>query len=828
MRRIDMLVEAFEKEGVGRTPHLKRRKLFTGEGSTSAVQVYQGLERSIVPKRTYSFSFEELAVLSRDEVFPFLNTSRLEEGIVTISGNVFLRGTSSENLREYPMDISTEGLRGKINFPAYGECKRTVDPVEIESEFLKRTGHKYKKDAWKAIAQWFQFSLKNAQARSEGWVIDNFKKYTLEGHTDRDILDKRVRLVIAQVLRVIGKSSVSFCSSTVVLLAVAHVDPGMAHFRPDWHMWVSQEIKSRLTHEKRDPTSAARFREGWLAIIGIVMKDFLAKQARSTRREPLLLPEARNAFADTRAEWDNEKGDLVHERDLLQEELNKAKEAAVEAEEREMALRREKDTLQLQHRKEKAELEARNAMLLEEVGQLQEEKKRNADKEEAVQGELAQIRQLMQAATKRSEQTPDLKKELEAKELELKTLQDDASQIRQRLKEAKKRATELEGELKKMPAGIILKGDSRTLELMRSGKKWHISCYPQLFHSTDLTQWTGNQVVPEVCTFCKGLISPGCDIRIPTCGHSYHVSCVCSSFGLNYLVCWNETCKDTLPNSWVKEFCLDREVNLEALEERYCYSWDVRSMAPSALTSELEEDFEVAGVPSMGARKKEYLESLTDTLAAKTKKAVHNHKGTRRVYFTSPIHRVPGNQFQLWSPVDGGLGVSDWGLLWGYPSTKYWVFSRRVPPHETGYHNRCLVTSVDVDVPSYWSLLQALCDLNSALCIRLRPGDGIFLESFAQALVVIPWAAKCLGILFRKEFVTIWRTGHMPLEALQSRDSYRPDHAYEVLSSLFSDSAVWHCDHASTSETAEDPEPHQCSSPPSMPPDTCLWLALRL
>ncbi|KAL3692187.1 hypothetical protein R1sor_005838 [Riccia sorocarpa] len=692
MRRIDMLVEAFEREGVGRPPQLKRRKLFTGEGSTSAVQIYQRPERSIVPKRTYSFSFEELAVLSRDEVFPFLNTSRLEKGLVTISGNVFLRGTSSENLREYPMDISPEGLRRKINFPAYGECKRTVDPAEIESEFLKRTGHKYKKDAWKAI----------------------------------------------------------------------------------------------LPH-------------------GIVMKDFLAKQARSTRREPLLLPEAHNAFADTRAEWDNEKGDLVRERDLLQEELNKAKEAAVEAEEREVALRREKDALQLQHRKEKAELEARNAMLLEEVGQLQEEKKRNADKEEAVQGELAQIRQLMQDAAKRSEQTPDLKKELEAKELELKTLQDDASQIRQRLKEAKKRATELEGELKKMPAGIILKGDSKTLELMRAGKKWHRSCYPQLFHSADLTQWTGNQVVPEVCSFCKGLISPGCDIRIPTCGHSYHISCVCSSFGLNYLVCWNETCKDTIPNSWVKEFCLDREVNLEALEERYCCSWDVRSMAPSALTSELEQDFEVAGVPSMRARKKEYLESLTDTLAAKTKKAVHNHKGTRRVYFTSPIHRVPGNQFQLWSPVDGGLGVSDWGLLWGYPSTEYWVFSRRVPPHETGYHNRCLVTSVDVDVPSYWSLLQALCDLNSALCIRLRPGDGIFLESFAQALVAIPWAAKCLGILFRKEFVTIWRTGHVPLEALQSRDSYRTDQAYEVLSPLFSDSAVWHCVHASTSETAEDP-----------------------
>ncbi|KAL2632887.1 hypothetical protein R1flu_004366 [Riccia fluitans] len=68
------------------------------------------------------------------------------------------------------------------------------------------------------------------------------------------------------------------------------------------------------------------FREA--SIMRIVRVDFLAKQA-TARHEPLLL-EAHNAFTNTRAEWDNEKGELVREREALKEELNKAKEMAVE------------------------------------------------------------------------------------------------------------------------------------------------------------------------------------------------------------------------------------------------------------------------------------------------------------------------------------------------------------------------------------------------------------------------------------------------------------------------------------------------------------------
>ncbi|KAL2632080.1 hypothetical protein R1flu_016766 [Riccia fluitans] len=196
-----------------------------------------------------------------------------------------------------------------------------VPPSKVEAEFLKQTGRKYKKDAWQDIAPWFGFSLTHSQPRSEGWVVDDFKKYSLEGHPDGYALDKQVHLVINQVQRMF-------------------------------------EIQSCLGHGGKDKFSGGKFREGWEAIVRIVTVDFVAKQA-TTRHEPLLL-EARNAFTNTRAEWDSEKGELVHEREALKEELNKAKEMAAEAEQRTEAVRLEKEALQQQYAKDKAEWERKN------------------------------------------------------------------------------------------------------------------------------------------------------------------------------------------------------------------------------------------------------------------------------------------------------------------------------------------------------------------------------------------------------------------------------------------------------------------------------------
>ncbi|KAL3676142.1 hypothetical protein R1sor_026090 [Riccia sorocarpa] len=251
----------------------------------------------------------------------------------------------------------------------------------------------------------------------------------------------------------------------------------MADYRPDWHEFVAHEIRSRLGHEKRDKQSAKMFREGWMAVVGTVRADFMAKKAAS-RGEPLLL-ESRNGFTDTRAEWDSEKGELTRQRDALKEELEKAEQKALEAKEREEAVRKEKEALQRDYTNEKAEWEAKNSQLIVEIGQLHEEKKLNSSKEETVQTQLIALREMMEAATKRSDEPQaELKRELEAKEQELKRLQENDKKIRHRLKAAKKKERDLEAELKKMPVGVVLKGESKTLELMKSGKKWHISCYP--------------------------------------------------------------------------------------------------------------------------------------------------------------------------------------------------------------------------------------------------------------------------------------------------------------------------------------------------------------
>ncbi|KAL2653255.1 hypothetical protein R1flu_021383 [Riccia fluitans] len=169
------------------------------------------------------------------------------------------------------MDLSTTSLRKLVDFLVKGECRRIVPPFEVEAEFLKRTSCKYKKEERQDIAPWFGFSLTHSQPRSERWLVDDFKKFSLEDHPNGYVLDKQIRLVINQVQR--------------------------------------------------------------MAIVRIVCVDFLAKQAIARHEHEPLLLEARNAFTNTKVEWDSEKGELVHEREALKEELNNAKEMAVEAKE---------------------------------------------------------------------------------------------------------------------------------------------------------------------------------------------------------------------------------------------------------------------------------------------------------------------------------------------------------------------------------------------------------------------------------------------------------------------------------------------------------------
>ncbi|KAL3690569.1 hypothetical protein R1sor_016878 [Riccia sorocarpa] len=348
-----------------------------------------------------------------------------------------------------------------------------------------------------------------------------------------------------------------------------------------------------------------------------------------------------------------------------------------------------------------------------------------------------------------------------------------------------------------MPAGLMVKAETKTLDILKSGRKWEVSLYPLVFDCNDsLTGW--KEDVPLVpCAFCRGMISPGTDLRIPDCGHSYHVSCVCSCFGVNFLVCWEEQCSASIPLAWVKEFCLVRELDLKALHERLLCSVDMRSLPPSQFGD--SDDLQIVGIPTMRLQKKKYLDSMHQELSDKTCAFIRSIKQGSRLKPYPPPHRVTSTQFRKWSQMEIGVKMIEWTHLWDYPSNKCWIFLAKCTPGETTCHNRALVT-VAIDVPRGDDALQMLCKINMALCIRLRPWDSIFLELFAQALLV-----------------------------LQSKDSYKTDASYDALKPLWSVSKVWECDDPSHSrvmapDTEADDSDHYCRPPLTLPPDLSLWL----
>ncbi|KAL3694189.1 hypothetical protein R1sor_007840 [Riccia sorocarpa] len=381
-----------------------------------------------------------------------------------------------------------------------------------------------------------------------------------------------------------------------------------------------------------------------------------------------------------------------------------------------------------------------------------------------------------------SEDMDELKRQLLQKEEQLQSPREAAAKVLKRLRAAKKKGQTLEKELSKMPGGLMVKAESKTLDILRSGRKW----------------------------------------QIPDCGHSYHVSCVCSCFGVNFLVCWKEDCGATIPLSWVKEFNLDRELNLSAVEERMLCSVDMRSL-PLSEWDELE-DLTIVGVPAMRVQRREFLESMEERLTAKTCDFVMSSKTGPRARLLPPPHRVAGDQFKKWTQLQNGVKCSDWTGLCNYPSSQFWIFSSRVLRHETNNHNRSLAT-VGLDVPRGKVHLRMLCDLNTALCIRLRPWDGIFLEHFARGLLVLPWAMEILRVLVSRQFVSVWRTGLIPMEVLESSDSYKVEGDYHALKWAWSLSKVWKCDDASHSRCTADSDvesDHECQPTPKCP-ETLLY-----
>ncbi|KAL3681658.1 hypothetical protein R1sor_024614 [Riccia sorocarpa] len=189
-----------------------------------------------------------------------------------------------------------------------------------------------------------------------------------------------------------------------------------------------------------------------------------------------------------------------------------------------------------------------------------------------------------------------------------------------------------------------------------------------------------------------------------------------------------------------------------------------------------------------------------------------------------PRHRVPGTQFRLWSAKKGGIPITSCSKIWEYPSTEFWVFSKPKPRHDIANHNRCLL-AITLDCYRGESLLQSLCSLNMVICLRLRPWDGLFLDCIAYSIVRIPWAAELLRSLVEKKFLTLWATGRIPLEALQSPSSYKYDAAHQVLAPLFASSNVWRCEHGAGPSSSEAPEAdHECLEAPELPADSSFWL----
>ncbi|KAL3698450.1 hypothetical protein R1sor_012526 [Riccia sorocarpa] len=228
-----------------------------------------------------------------------------------------------------------------------------------------------------------------------------------------------------------------------------------------------------------------------------------------------------------------------------------------------------------------------------------------------------------------------------------------------------------------MPAELMVKAETKTLDILKSGRKWEVSLY-LLFLTVMIALLGGRKAYPMF--------------------HAHFAE--------------------------VKEFALVRELNLKALQERMLCSVDMRSLPPSQFGD--SDDLQIVGIPTMRLQKKKYLDSLHQELSDKTCAFIRSFK-------------------------------QDWTYLWDYTSNKCWIFSPKGTRGETTCHNQTLVT-VAIDVPRGDDALQMLCKINMALCIRLRPWDGIFLEHFAQALLVMPWAMDILNTLVEKQLVTVWRT----------------------------------------------------------------------
>ncbi|KAL3699359.1 hypothetical protein R1sor_017381 [Riccia sorocarpa] len=114
-----------------------------------------------------------------------------------------------------------------------------------------------------------------------------------------------------------------------------------------------------------------------------------------------------------------------------------------------------------------------------------------------VQGELAQIRDLLQQPRESSDvgDVGELKKQLEEKEEQLKRPKEADAKVVKKLLLAKKKGQSMEKEVSKMPAGLMVKAETKTLDIPKSGRKWEVSLYP-LFLTVMIALLGGRKAYP--------------------------------------------------------------------------------------------------------------------------------------------------------------------------------------------------------------------------------------------------------------------------------------------------------------------------------------------
>ncbi|KAL2620613.1 hypothetical protein R1flu_000818 [Riccia fluitans] len=89
--------------------------------------------------RPPTIGFEELSLLTRDNVIPHLQFDHLKtEEILLIDGSLFARGATGAQV-QLPVNLSREGLKEYLVFPSSEDSSRVVSAsvIELKEDLLK-------------------------------------------------------------------------------------------------------------------------------------------------------------------------------------------------------------------------------------------------------------------------------------------------------------------------------------------------------------------------------------------------------------------------------------------------------------------------------------------------------------------------------------------------------------------------------------------------------------------------------------------------------------------------------------------------------------------